>query len=396
MLGTVMGVSLLTFFGVAIFGEPGAPGDEGRHRLDSTFSRSAVGHAAFRELLERLDVPVTVSRFRSGGRAEKTGVLLLIEPHRFSGNDDVESLEDTIDTAARVLVVLPKWDVERDDRKPELVASPVRFRPVEDVEEWLEIAGVSGKIVRPESLDVAGDGFPAPAIDHPQLIATEGLDAAVAGPDGVLLGRVRGRDVWVLSDPDVIENHGLVRGDNATFVLRAIRRVGEGRLGPVIIDETHHGYVQPPQVFRALFAYPLVVAMLHVGLLIAFVAWAGTGRFGPPRPEKMGIRPGKDVLIGNMAELLLVGRRSPEVLQKFFRNAVATVALRTVGRTGSARRDDVKRLARIGESRGLSVDLADLDDRVRDLARRERFDEGRAMALARDIHRWRKEFLDGA
>jgi len=393
-----MGVSLITFFAVSIFAEPGPPGGQGRHRLDSSFARSAVGHAAFRELLERLEVPVTVSRFRSGVRTGESGILVLIEPHLGSSDSEIETLEESIAAAGRVLLVLPKWNVERDDWDPDLVRAPVAMLPEEDLGKWLKIAGVGGQVVRPQTLDVKGDGIPAPMIDRPQLVRAGALDPIVAGTGGVLFGRVMGREnqVYLLTDPDVIENHGLVRGDNAAFVVRALERVGGGRLRPVVIDETHHGYVQPPQVFRALFEYPLVVAMLHLGLLIAFVAWAGSGRFGPPRPETMGIRPGKDVLIGNMAELLLVGRRSPEVLTKYFRNAVATVALRTGAPPESSRGEHVERLSRIGEGRGLSVDLKVLEDEVRSLLSRERFDEGRAIALARDIHRWQKEFLDGA
>ena len=44
-----------------------------------SFSRSAIGHHAFVQLLEDLEVPLLVSRHSSGRRARE-GLLLLLEP----------------------------------------------------------------------------------------------------------------------------------------------------------------------------------------------------------------------------------------------------------------------------------------------------------------------------
>jgi len=400
VLALVMGTSLVTFLFLVVFGESEGLEKQATagHRLGSSFSRSAVGHAAFVALLERLPVAVTVSRFRSGARAGETAVLLLLEPDPGDGEDDIESFEETVEGAYRVLLVLPKRSARRDPVhgwKAELPLTPV---PNERIESLLRKVDVDAKIVRPSSLRLTANPLPTPRINAPQLIRSNDLMPIVAGPDGILLGTVRGRtnEVYVLSDPDVLENHGLILGRNAEFGVRALEMAGGGRLRPVVIDETFHGYLVPPRVFSELLRFPLVVAVVHLVLLLGVVYWAGSGRFGAPIEEARGIRAGKDLLIGNMADLLLVGHRTPDALRKYFRNAVAAVSARIGLERELSPGEAVDRLARIGKNRDTKIDLKTLESSVRDLCATARFDEGRVIALARDIHRWRKEFLDGS
>jgi len=400
IVATVMGASLITFLWLLVFGEEtGSAAAAARgHRLDSSYSRSAVGHAAVTALLLRLPFAVTVSRFRSGARAGESAVLLLLEPDRDESDEDVETIADAVAAAKRVLFVLPKRAVRRDPVHPWKAALPLEFHSDAHLEALLGDIGVSATISRPAELRLAGNSRPAPTIDDPQLVRSVDLEPIVAGEDGILLGSVRGREnrVYVLTDPDVLENHGLVRGDNAAFAVRAIEIAGGGASRPVIIDETFHGYFLPPRVFQELLRFPLVVALVHLALLIGVVYWAGSGRFGAPIEEPRGLRAGKDVLIRNMAELLLVGRRTPEALRKYFRNAVAAVSAGVGPTRETSPGEAVERLARIGASRGAKIDLKALEDEVRSVCAAERFDEGRVIALARDIHRFRKEFLDGS
>ena len=75
----------------------------------STYSRSAIGHQAFSQLLESLDYPVEISRSRSGEKARDQGLLIIAEPEPWESEEDEPRfgfLSDLI--AERTLLILPK------------------------------------------------------------------------------------------------------------------------------------------------------------------------------------------------------------------------------------------------------------------------------------------------
>src|SRR6185436_16030104 len=111
-------------------------------------------------------------------------------------------------------------------------------------------------------------------------------------------------------------NHGLARGDNAAIALAAIeaeRPVG----GVVVVDETLHGHVAAPSLWRELFDFPLSLATLSVLLALAFLLWAAMGRFGKPRPDTRPLGAGKRYLIDNTAELTRHGGHAAHALERY-------------------------------------------------------------------------------
>jgi len=111
----------------------------------------------------------------------------------------------------------------------------------------------------------------APTLDQPQLIRSDLISPIVHSDDGVLLGELNWGDttVWVLSDPDVINNAGIDEGDNAVFAMAMIT----AQLPPgssVIFDETIHGFALSPDLWKALLSFPLNLAVLQ-GLCAAAV-----------------------------------------------------------------------------------------------------------------------------
>ncbi len=71
----------------------------------------------------------------------------------------------------------------------------------------------------------------APNVRTPtQLVRGDDLQPIVSSERGMLIGELneRGRRIWVLSDPDVISNHGLARGGNAALAVASIKRLRDG------------------------------------------------------------------------------------------------------------------------------------------------------------------------
>ncbi|MHC4164252.1 MAG: DUF4350 domain-containing protein, partial [Planctomycetota bacterium] len=287
----VGGLSLLSavfwgLFGADVVGVSSA-------RADS-FSRSALGHHALVELLRELEIPVVVSRFDSGHRAGRAALLVLAEPQLGdSSTRDADALRRTVAAAGGALLVLPKWRGVDDPERPGWIAE-ASLRPAEEPNEFLDIVGVEdARVVRPAATTdwrtELVDG--APSLSAPQLLLRAGsVTGLVHCSEGILFGRVEMHvgSLYVLSDPDVLANHGLGRGLNAALAARMLE-IARSEQQAVVIDETFHGHVQEPSVHRALFDFPLLLSTLQALLTLLVLLWSGMGRFGAPAPAEVAI-----------------------------------------------------------------------------------------------------------
>ncbi len=214
-------VGLLSFAGAIYFV---IYGDEGIARTSgaNSFSYSAIGHRAFVETLRRMDVPVLVSRDDSAAKAGRSALLVVAEPRWRAPTDD--TVDDLL-SADTLLIVLPKWQGRPDEANPRWLKFAVPL-PRAEVEETLRRA-VPGARVRRIAGSVSwqpGRFGVSPTLSVPQLIETAALTPIVASDRGLLLGElVHGAQrIWILSDPDILSNHGLGRGDNSVLTSRLI------------------------------------------------------------------------------------------------------------------------------------------------------------------------------
>jgi len=390
------GASLLTFMLYIVFGsgvsEPESAGND-------SYSRSAVGHHVLAELLAELDVSVTVSRHASGHRAGETAILVLAEPNpdTFLGPLGSE-VPLMLDSAAVVLLVLPKWDYQEDDDRDSWIRAN-RPLPAESVARVLQAADDGGSIVR-----LTGEpGEPTtnalgidPELDAPQLVSPGNLVPLVAYEGGLLLGEVP-RDegiLYVLSDPDILANHGIGRGRNAEFIVRTLMDLGAGER-PVVIDETTHGHAARPSVWRHLFGFPLLITTLHALLTLGILFWAATGRFGAPESPRVGLMAGKGILIDNTAELLQFTGHATNSLRRYLEQTVHHAAAR-LHAPPSRPEALLPWLATIARRRGVTEDLEALDQQIRRLRATRSIGDSTALALARRVHAFKEELLHGS
>jgi hypothetical protein len=354
------------------------------------YSVSAIGHQGLVRLLEKLDVPVVVSRSDSAARA-RHGLLIVAEP-AVTDAASRDRLAALIEAAPRVLVVLPKWygSVERGKRW----LTDANLLPLDDVTAVVDALEL-GDDARVHRATASGGwlapGGQRPVIREPQLLASSALGEIIADRHGDrLLGRIDRDDtaLYVLADPDVLNNFGLRQADNARFVVQLIDGLRDG--GPVVIDETMHGYAQTPSLIRALFRFPLVLATLQVLVCAVLVVWAAMVRFGPRRAAPPPIAPGKDFLIRNTAALLHYGGHHGHALRRYLALTVAAVrhalhapALHPTAMTAW--------LERVRGVRGGRISLIELE---RDVETAD--SPARVVEVADQVYRWRMEMTHGA
>jgi hypothetical protein len=364
-----------------------------------SFSRSALGHAAFVELLRAQGVPLIVSRHSSAERAGRRALLVLAEPQLDTPDTPRERrLEAMLSGARDVLLVLPKWRGSDHRERPGWVGA-VRPVPGEAITRVLAAAGVSGSVAAAAGPPAGCTGTSArPTWGQRQLLtaAADGLRPLVSCAGGVLLGelpRTGGGRLLVLSDPDAFANHALGKGDHARLAMDLValaRRPGQ----PLVIDEVLHGHERVPSLWRELFAFPLLPSVLQAALALAAFVAAGVGRFGAALRPPPALASGRAVLIENTASLLRLAGHSAHTLGRYFESAVSDVA-RALHAPAAVLAGDVHGwLHSIGRRRGVGVDLPALERQVHAALRAEG-PPAAILAAARRIHRWKEEMLRG-
>ncbi len=387
LTAVVVLVAGLAWFGV--LRSPNAPTGP------SVYSRSAIGHAGIVRLLNMRGTQAEPSQGASLAKTRHAGLLVVAEPGQLIDPAELRLLL----SAPRVLLVLPKWTGLADSDMPGWLAAASRLpmlSPISVLQDAFprNFFGAPGlKNVEPPLTWPQNALGPAPSFESPvQLLTGTSLDSVVRGPAGILVGeRQRPNNiVYVLTDPDVISNHGLAHG-NAAFALALIDRARAG--GPVIFDETIHGFrTIPRNKFLAIFSRPFAAATFAALVSIGLLAWSDAKRFGAPLPRPGGIPAGQLVLISTIAGLLDRGGHQKTVLARYIRGAVADVAA-TLQRT---RIDVAARLAETEQRRAVSIRSADL---LRDAAAIEttrRPTQEALAALALRAYAWKQEMMHGS
>jgi hypothetical protein len=389
-----VGAAVATFaISLYFMGRQGEPGSDAVG--PSTYSRSAIGHAGISDTLQRLGVPVVKSRNNSADKLGKNGVLVLAEPRPSALNEP--ALRALLDARA-VLLVLPKWTGRASERKPGWLGTAQEKSPGEA--KWaLNLVAESGEVVRERQPPIWETNLlgKVPRIETPvQLMRSVPMRPIIAGPSGILLGELtKNRAVWVLADPDVIANHGIAEGQNAALALAIIDRL-RGRDGPVVFDETIHGYLaQSATPLALLVQFPFVVATFMVLAALGLLLWATMARFGAPQNAPPPLSAGRQGLLQNVAQLITFAGHQQVMVRRYVQATVRETASQLHAPRGLSGEPLARWLTRVGQARGVTVDCAALIGEVEQLDDRRRSDLGPLVRLARDIHRWRREIVDG-
>jgi hypothetical protein len=385
-------VSLLAGFAAAIFTD--TPSDVDSNGADS-FSSSAVGHRALIELLEHSGRRVVRSRGRSAAKAADHALLLLLEPPAHAA----ERLSEMLAHADHCLVVLPKWSWEGDLLHPDWIRA-ASLLPAEAVEGCWHAAGGDGPLARlaaPPASWRTENLLAMPSLPRPQLVQPKTSLAAIGCDEGALLVELPARpgaSHWVLTDPDLLANHGIGRGDNARLCLEILDRAGGGER-TIVVDETLHGHAAARNLWRELGRFPLVLVLVQSLLAIAVLVWSASFRFGRPQPDLPALAAGKELLIDNTAGLLLHGGHAGAGLRRYLELNVRRVAAAYHLRAELEPPERRARLERIGAGRGAS-NLEALERQVTQVAAdRSPGAAARVVRAARRVRTWTTEMLDG-
>ncbi len=361
----------------------------------STYSRSAIGYAGIAEVLQRLDMPVVKSRYNSLGKLTPGSVLVIAEP--LPGAKTEETMR-TLLKADTVLLILPKWIGRPSNDKPGWISEAT---PLD-----LSIAAWSLHLVAPKAdlLDVDKASWTTnalnltPTIEAPiRLMHGDRLQPIIGNGDGMLLGQLRDRNrkIWVLSDPDIMSNYGLAQTGNAALAVAMIEQLRTGS-GSVIFDETIHGFIaEPANPLLLLFRFPFVMATIQGAIAIALLLWATLGRFGTPQPAPAPLSAGRQGLLENIAKLVDITGHREVMIKRYVLETLRDVGRQLHAPRGLSTAALIGWLQRVGAARGVTTDCGPLIQEAAMLGDNRIRNPAPLVRLAREIHGWKGEILDG-
>ena len=104
---------------------------------------------------------------------------------------------------------------------------------------------------------------------------------------------------------------------------------------------------------------------------------------------------GRQGLLQNVAQLITFAGHQQVMVRRYVQETVRETARQLHAPRGLTGQGLAVWLTRVGQARGVTVDCAAVIGEVEGLADRRRGDLGPLVRIARDIHRWRREIVDG-
>lgn len=239
--------------------------------------------------------------------------LVVITPELAATN-----LSDIMGTrAAKVtLVVLPKWDSQRDLKKPAWVrvSGLVRTSEPEGVlaPQWklkVSRAKSAGQmLITVPNHAPAEMRFPAAAVS--QFIAGDGLEPILTDASGrIVLGKVPNAPWFVLADPDLINNHGMADPRRAAAALALLDFLNSTDAEATYFDVTLNGLGSSKSPLKLMFDPPFLGVTLAIAAALLLAGLQALARFGVPLRPQRAIAFGKAALVDNSAALVRKARR---------------------------------------------------------------------------------------
>jgi len=303
------------------------------------------GHLIDRESVGLLVLPVYDSRLDEDRPSPRTKQDLLMQ------QDEIDQRSAVLLRKAQqvpALIVLPKW---RSGMRLTGLAHPLLL--LEDTRlDALAKSLTADKAARltyarAPFVELGYDGAPGKSLSArlyaAQLLDAPGCTPVIGQADAALLVECplpttgdakKGETVLILSDPDLINNHGLRLGDNAWITARLI----EARAGSntVLIDYSREYWFAREKGQRSyerswsdllrFLAPPFTWLWIGAGIMMALTLWRAAVHFGARREDLETIGASKAVAINARARLMRLTGQDGALIRAYASSRLAAMA----------------------------------------------------------------------
>ena len=290
----VTAIGVLAFIAMLVLGAYAPDLRSGHNGGSHALSNAATGFSGLVRLAEATGQKPEIVRVLADLDSED---LAVITPDH--GWTDVGPILDKRGARA-TLIVLPKWETTPDRQMTGWVRVS-GLLPPEDPGRMLapanplKISRAKGHAQPLRNVGLAASAnvhFLAPAIV--QTMSGNGLEPMITTADGrVVLGRIAGH-IFVLSDPDLLNNHGMADENQAKAAVALLEFLNSTGADSVLFDVTANGLGRSRSPLKLAFDAPFLAVTLaiFVGDAAGRLAGAGPLRSGAAAGARNRIRQG--------------------------------------------------------------------------------------------------------
>lgn len=336
LIAAVVAIGVVAFIAlwalIALGPQLSSGNDGGGHAL----SKAAPGYAAIVDLAERAGAEVELRRrVETESYGEYEPLLVLTPTHRTRAPEIAELLDGH--RAGPALIILPKWQtmaVPGQTPKPGWVSVGLPVKPRDAMLPPTHFGKVAIKAAPGKAQDVqarlAGHSFTAWLPANVQTISGDKLETLIAAPGGeAVLAQVGDRDLYILADPDLINNLAFASRERAVGGAMLIDAIADyADADGLAFDVTLNGFGGQRSLLRFAFVPPFIgitLCLLAAGLLALWQAWM---RFGPALKPGRAIPVSKAALIANSADLIKQARRELDGADAYVKSQRIAIARR--------------------------------------------------------------------
>lgn len=238
----------------------------------------------------------------------------------------------------------------------------------------------------------AGNTFRPGTIDNLQTMTWDELEPLIANGNQILLGKLKhtkkGENIYVLSDPDLLNNMGVLGSESSMQAgLMVLDTLAPKQPHGFLFDMTLHGFGKNVNLLKTVLMPPFLGVTLCALAAAMLMGWSAWRRFGPAREAKPPFAAGKQELVENSAALIRLANREAGMLPGFA-DLTRDMAARDAGAPRGLKHDELDALlTRMSKNAGVEESLNTLQAQ----AKAGHMDREEILKISRRLVQWRTE-----
>ncbi|CAN5259169.1 hypothetical protein BH10PSE14_BH10PSE14_10650 [soil metagenome] len=304
----MLAIGILGFAATLVLGAYAPDFRSGNNGGGHALSNAAIGFSGIVRLVQDTGRNPTV--IRDDKRLDGDSLVVLTPEYAATPMGDVLAMRSGKPT----LIIFPKWLTVPDAAHPGWVRY-IALKPTSEPEGVLAPGNKLTFVQRRSGgvpLRVTDEGSSELAFKAPQPLQTmtgKGLVPIIIDDHGaVVFGRL-GTQLYLLSDPDLLDNRGLADPAQAKAALALLDYMNPADATGIDFDVTLNGLGHAPSPLKLMFQPPFLPMTLAIVAAMLLAGWQAFSQFGAPRRRPRAIAFGKAALIDNAAALVRRARR---------------------------------------------------------------------------------------